>query len=171
MAYYRELELLLNSAVGAILNNEDICKLLVYYPQEIDFRYDPLIQPKVENPNELLLKNVFPVPKTPDADLKQNCLITVTVKGGDTMLYNKGFRKVLLVFDIICHLDSWIIKGGYRPLKILSEIDSMFNYKTFNGLEIINLPESRPFRAKEYSTKFYGYQVAYELQLPSNVGC
>lgn len=171
MAYYEELETLLNSAVAAILNNEDICKLLTYYPKEIDFRYDPLIQPKVENPSSLLMNNVYPLPKTPDADLKQNCLVTVTLKGGDTMLYNKGFRKVLLVVDIICHLDSWIIKGGYRPLKILSEVDKIFNYKNIQGVDTINLPESRPFRAKEYSTKFYGYQVSYELQLSSNISC
>ena len=172
MAYYEELSQIQNSVIASLLNNQNICKLLYYYPEQIDMRYDPLAQPDVPNPNKtLLMTQVYPVPKTPDVELDQTCLLAVWLKGGDTMFDNKGFRKVIVVIDIICHLDCWIIKGGYRPMKLLNEIDQLFNYKKFEGINIINKIESLPFRAKEYSTKFYGYQISYEFQLPSMIGC
>lgn len=172
MAYYEELNKIQNSVIASLLNNQNICKLLYYYPEEIDMRFDPLAQPDIENPNkELLMKQIYPVPKTPDVELDQTCLLAVWLKGGDTMFTNKGYRKVVVVIDIICHLDCWIIKGGYRPMSLLNEIDKMFNYKNFQGVNIINKIESLPFRAKEYSTKFYGYQISYEFQIPSNIGC
>ena len=171
MAYYEELEKIQNSVIATLLENQDICKLLYYYPEEVNLRYDPLAQPDIDNPNQLLLTQVFPVPKTPDVELDQTCLLAVWLKGGDTMFDNKGYRKVIVVIDIICHLDCWIIKNGFRPMRLLNKIDETFNYKNFKGINVINKIESLPFRAKEYSTKFYGYQISYEFQLPSWIGC
>lgn len=170
MAYYNELSNIVNIATNMLLTNDNICKLVFYYPEVVDFKYNPLANPKVENTQNLLLTKIYPMPKMPDAETEQICFIDVNVAGGEDMQINKGFRRVELIFDIICHLDSWIIKGGYRPLKILNEIDQMFNNQ-LTDLPIINKPYSYPFVPKNYSNKFYGYQIRYSLQVNSNIDC
>lgn len=170
MAFYEDLEQKINTAVYMLLSNQNICKLVTYFPKNQDYRYDPYAQPDIENPSSLLLNGIFPIPKTPDADTKQNCFINITVSGGDRMKQNSGFRRVLLHFDIICHLDCWFIKNGFRPIRIMSEIDKMFNNQN-TEIGTINRPQPLPFYAKDYSNRFYGYELTYELLLNSNIEC
>lgn len=170
MAFYEDLESLISNATGMIMSNQNICKLLSYYPQNVDLRYDPYAQPDIKNPNKLLLTRIFPMPKIPDAQTEQVCFIDITVSGGEKFRRgNTGFRKVLLHFDIICHLDAWFIKGGFRPVRIMAEIDKMFNNQPELGT--LNLPQPLPFYSKDYSNKFYGYQLTYEIIMNSNIPC
>lgn len=170
MAFLAEANNILNIAVNMLLNNQNICKLLNYYSDTVNYKYNPLSQPNVKNPQSLLLKNIYPMPKVPDAETKQICFIDVNIAGGDAMRTNTGFRRVELVFDVICHLDAWIIKGGYRPIKILNEIDQMFNNQK-TDLPVENKPQVMPFVPKNYANKFYGYQIRYELIVNSNLEC
>ena len=170
MAYLSELNNIINAATSMLIQNDNICKLVSYYPEKVDLKFNPLAQPKVENPSKLLLDRIYPMPKIPDAETEQICFIDVNIAGGDVGMTNKGFRKIELIFDVICHLDSWIIKGGLRPLKILGEIDGMFNNQ-LTELPVENKPQPLPFRPKNYSNKFYGYQISYELQINSNIEC
>lgn len=170
MAYYEELNSIVNIALSKLMDNQNICKLVSYYPKNVDFKYNPLAQPNIENPANLLMDKFYPLPKTPDAETEQICFIDVNLAGGNPMRENTGFCRVQLIFDIICHLDSWCIKGGLRPLKILSEIDGMFNNQV-TDLPIVNKPQNLNFVPKNYSNKFYGYQLTYELQINSNIGC
>ena len=105
-----------------------------YYPNKVDFKFNPLAKPKLENPSALLLEKIYPMPKTPDAETEQICFIDINIAGGDPMRTNTGFRRVELIFDVICHLDSWIIKGGFRPLKILGYIDGLLNKSRLTGI-------------------------------------
>lgn len=170
MAFYKELNGILNLGTSMLLSNENICKLVHYYPQQVDYQYDPLAQDEVKNPSSLLMENIFPLPKIPDADTKQNCFIDVTVCGGEEVKDNPKYRRILIMFDIICHLDAWIIKNGFRPISIMEEIDSMFNLQR-TPLDIINKPIARPFIPKDYSNKFYGFQLSYEMIVNSNIEC
>lgn len=169
MAYFKELDEILNISISMLLENDNICKLLHYYPDTQNLKFNPIAQPKVENPHSLLLNKIYPMPKMPDVETGQICFVDVNLAGGEKML-NTGFRRVELIFDVVCHLDSWIIKGGYRPLKVMAEIDSLFNNQSSN-LPIVNKPLSLPFIPKNYANKFYGYQLRYELQINSNISC
>ena len=170
MAFFNELDEILNMAVSMLLQNDNICKLLYYYPSSKDLKFNPIAQPKIENTSSLLLDKIYPMPKMPDAETGQICFVDVNLAGGEPMRTNTGFRRIELVFDIVCHLDSWVIKGGYRPLKIMSEIDALFNNQS-SDLPIENKPQPLPFIPKNYANKFYGYQLRYELQVNSNIGC
>ena len=170
MAYYAELETIVSNATSMLMNNQNICKLVSYYPKEVDLKFNPLAQPVVENPSKLLMDKFYPIPKVPDAETEQICFIDINIAGGDLMRHNTGFRRIELIFDVVCHLDSWCIKGGFRPLKILSEIDGMFNNQV-TELPIVNKPQSLSLIPKNYSNKFYGYQLRYELQINSNIDC
>jgi len=170
MAHYEELDDILNQVIGNyFLTNQNLCKLLFYYPEEKSFTYNPLSQLDIPNTSDLLMKNIFPMPKMPDADLDQNCFLTVTLTGGEPLNNNK-YREVYLVVDIICHLDTWIVKNGFRPYKIANEIDSMLNNK-LTILPIINKPQSLPFKARDYANRYYGLQLYYVMQINSNIEC
>jgi hypothetical protein len=171
MAYYRELDDILNIVIGKyILKNQRLCKLLYYYPEEDVFNYNPLTQPNIPDTSVLLLKHIFPMPKSPDIETEQKCFLTVVLTGSNEISTNQGFKKANLVFDIVCHLDAWMIKSSYRPYKIAEEIDIMFNNKLVD-LPIETNPVSYNFKVRDYSSQFYGLQLVYEVTINSNVQC
>ena len=175
MAYFSELDNIMNLVIGKILGNQRICKVLHFYPdsyssEEDSFNYNPLDEDDIPNTRILLLDKIFPMPKDPKAVTEQKGLLTVTLTGGDVMLRNQGYRNVNLVFDIVFHLNSWIVRGGYRPFIIAEELDKMFNYQ-LTDLPIFNKPEYIGFKCKDYSNYFYGLQIIYQLTLNSNIDC
>lgn len=171
MAYYEELDEILNVIIGQyILTNQNICKLLYYYPKDYDLSYDPLANEDIEDTSKLLLDCIYPLPKSPDAETEQKGFLTVVLTGGDYMRNQNGYRTVRVVFDIVFHLKSWIIKKSFRPYKILSELDKMFNNQN-PDLPIIGLSRYYDFNVKDYSSAYYGIQVIYDLTLNSNIDC
>ena len=171
MAYYEELNEIVHNIIGEkFLRNQNLCKLLSCYPDVVDYAYDPYKHPDIVNTNELYMKNIFPMPKKPDASLEKTGYITVVLSGGYETEVNTGYKRVNLLIDIIYHLDVWNIKGGYRPYKVMHEIDKMLNDK-ITDLPIVNKPFLRGFQPRDYSNYFYGFQVIYELLVNSNVTC
>lgn len=170
MAFFEELDTALNEVVGEyLLNNQDLCKLLYYYPKDEgnSFRYNPIEQPNITDISSLLMNYIYPMPKSPDAQTKEKCFISVALTGGEEM-DNKSYRRINLVFDIICHLDVWMVQGGYRPFKIANKIDIIFNDRntkipTVNKIQFVNFVE------RDYSYGFWGVQLVYELQVSSNI--
>lgn len=171
MAYYEELDEILNVIISKyILTNQNICKLLYYYPKDYDLSYDPLANEDIKDTSKLLLDYIYPMPKSPDAETQQKGFLTVVLTGGDYMRNQNGYRTVRVVFDIVFHLKSWIIKKSFRPYKILSELDKMFNNKK-PDLPIIGSTQYYDFNVKDYSSAYYGIQVIYDLTLNSNIDC
>ncbi|MGN1124567.1 MAG: hypothetical protein ACI4SM_00120 [Candidatus Gastranaerophilaceae bacterium] len=171
MAYYEELDDILNIVIGEyILKNQNICKLLYYFPEEYSLNYDPLKEPDIQDTSKLLLEHIFPLPKSPNTETKQKGFMTVVLTGGDYANTLNGYRTVNLVFDIVFHLKSWIIKNSYRPYKILEEIDKIFNNQV-TTLPIQGVSKYYGFTVKDYSSAYYGIQVIYELTLNSNIEC
>lgn len=171
MAYFQELDNILNIVIGEyILKNQNICKLLYYYPEEYTLTYDPLKEPDIEDTSKLLLEYIYPMPKSVDAEIQQKGFMTIVLTGGDYSYGNNGYRTINLVFDIVFHLKNWIIKSSYRPYKILSELDRMFNNRV-TTLPIEGVANFSGFAVKEYSSAYYGIQTIYKLILNSNVEC
>lgn len=173
MAYFEECDAILNNIIGEkILRNQNICKLLYYYPECTDYSYDPLSQPDIKDTSVLLMEHVFPMPKLPDLETEQKGYMTVTISGGDKYGYdsNDGYRRINIIFDIIVHLKSWMIKDSYRVYKIAEEIDKMLNYQQ-TDLPIVNRPIYYGFKSRDYSNYFYGLQLIYQFVVNSNIEC
>lgn len=170
MAYFDELEPIINVAIAELLKNEDICKLVHCYPDALDYRYNPLDEEKIEDTKQLLLKSIYPMPKTPKPEDEAKCFICVNVTGNSYDTSASGYIKVHLMFDIISHLDCWIIKNGVRPLRIVSRIDRIFNNKSIGGLTINKLSTSQ-LDLTTYASDFYGYRLGYTMNLNSNLVC
>ena len=171
MAYYKELNDIVSNLIGEkFLRNPELCKLLSCYPDTVDYKFDPYLCPNISDTNELYMKHIFPMPKMPDASLEKTGYITVVLSGGYEPDINSGYRKINLLIDIIFHLDVWNIKGGYRPYKVMYEIDRMLNNK-LTDLPIENKPFLIGFQPRDYSNYFYGFQLMYELTINSNIVC
>ena len=171
MAYYKELNDIVSNLIGEkFLRNQELCKLLSCYPDTVDYKFDPYLCSNISDTNELYMKHIFPMPKMPDASLEKTGYITVVLSGGYEPDINSGYRKINLLIDIIFHLDVWNIKGGYRPYKVMYEIDSMLNNKLID-LPIENKPFLIGFQPRDYSNYFYGFQLMYELTINSNIVC
>ena len=146
--------------------------MLYYYSDIETFNYNPLSQPNIEDTSILLMEHVFPLPKMPDLETEQKGYLTVVLSGGDNHAddSNSGYRRVNLIFDIICHLKQWIIQDSYRVYKIAEELDKMFNYQQ-TDLPILGRPSYVGFKQRDYSNYFYGLQLIYGFIINSNIEC
>lgn len=179
MAYYKELNEIVNNIIGEkLLRNQNICKLLYCYPtvSENDhdfypnFDFSVFEQPDIEDTSMLFMRYIYPLPKMPDTKTEQKTYLCVNVSGGYDMDDNKGFRRINLLFDIVCHLNSWYVREGYRPYLLMSEIDKMLNDK-LTDLPIQNKPYSKGFQPRDYSNYYYGIQMMYTLIVNNNIEC
>ena len=162
MAYFSELNISINEIISRVLNNQDLCKYL-YYNEP-----DPLSKTDISDTSTLLLNNIFPLPKEPDAETDKISLLNVYFYSGKIGDLNKGFKCEYLVFDIICHLDIWMVKNGIRPYYISNKIDEIFNNKHIPLLGI-NKPIFDYWICKKYSNYFYGFNLMYKLYNNSNM--
>lgn len=190
MAYYNELNDFLQNIVQInLLGNPNIKKLLYYYPSTIDYSYSPFYD---ENENarpdvsskEIYMNYILPYPKSSDIVTEQKCYLHCNL-GGGTYIDGAKWRNINIIFDIICHLDVWIIKEGFRVYSIANEIDKTFNNQNPQGLSntpdldyykkldipSINKPIALPFKPIAYSKKYYGLQLIYSTQINSNLNC
>lgn len=170
IGYFQELNDILNKIIeDYLLTNQNLCKLLYYYPTESDYLFNPLAQPDIINTNILLMDYIYPLPKSPDSQTEKKCFMTISMVDG-VAPDNSSSRVIRIIFDIVCHLDAWMIKRAYRPLSVLAELDGMFNEKITN-FPIIGKTRFGGFAESDYSNYFYGFQVAYDMTVPSNAKC
>lgn len=176
MAFYEELSPILYQVITErFLRNQNLCKLLYYYPDECSdihnsFEYDPLEQPDIKNTNSLYMSSIFPMPKIPKTIEEKKVFLCAYFNGGYEPDSNLAFRNVVLNIDIICHLDVWNIKQRYRPYDIMHEVDVLLNNQ-LTDLPIENRPFLRGFQTRVYSEYFYGIQMLYNLKVNSNIDC
>lgn len=176
MAFYEELSPILYQVITErFLRNQNLCKLLYYYPDECSdihnsFEYDPLEQPDIKNTNSLYMSSIFPMPKIPKTIEEKKVFLCAYFNGGYEPDSNLAFRNVVLNIDIICHLDVWNIKQRYRPYDIMHEVDILLNNQ-LTDLPIENRPFLRGFQTRVYSEYFYGIQMLYNLKVNSNIDC
>lgn len=176
MAFYEELSPILYQVITErFLRNQNLCKLLYYYPGGCSdihnsFEYDPLEQPDIKNTNSLYMSSIFPMPKIPKTIEEKKVFLCAYFNGGYEPDSNLAFRNVVLNIDIICHLDVWNIKQRYRPYDIMHEVDVLLNNQ-LTDLPIENRPFLRGFQTRVYSEYFYGIQMLYNLKVNSNIDC
>ena len=176
MAFYEELSPILYQVITErFLRNQNLCKLLYYYPDECSdihnsFEYDPLEQPDIKNTNSLYMSSIFPMPKIPKTIEEKKVFLCAYFNGGYEPDSNLAFRNVVLNIDIVCHLDVWNIKQRYRPYDIMHEVDVLLNNQ-LTDLPIENRPFLRGFQTRVYSEYFYGIQMLYNLKVNSNIDC
>jgi len=191
LAYYSELNPIIQEVTSKIMSNDRLKKLLRFKDSD---SLDPIVTGKI-----------FPFPKMPDSDTKQDCILLYYFTGGYSSKNNFAYREIKLQFDIICNLDFWwtdLFLGNdlidaanipdskkyplnIRVYSIMNELDKMFNYKliTFFDAETVKFSETpnnsstmnkliaEPFNMMDYSYRFYGVRMSYSVMLNSNNKC
>ena len=161
MSFFQELNSNVLVIEKLLLADQDLCKYLYYNAD------DPLSEATIADTTILIMKNIFPLPKMPDAQEEKKAFLNYYVYNAEPWP-NSGFRKLFLSFDVICHLDLWLIKDGIRPYSILNRIDNMFNNKHIAELSSKNVFWDG-LQVTKYSDKFYGYHILYDLTHNSNI--
>ena len=118
----------LDIIISKICKNQRLLKLLYYNVP------NALAQPALSDDQleEVIKNNIKLVPKTYVEDEYRNYLI---IKFDNFLTgLNPEFRNNTIEFDILCNYENWQLDGyALRPIKIMSEIDSMFNGARLTG--------------------------------------
>ena len=107
--------------------NESLLKLLVLKENDTN-------RLTAEEKKEILKNNIKIVPKLTDCNTDVESYIVINFDNFTQNEENSEYRDKMLIFDIICHLDTWNM-GDFklRPYKILGHLDMMFNKKSLDG--------------------------------------
>ena len=118
----------LDIIISKICKNQRLLKLLYYNVP------NALAQPALSDDQleEVIKNNIKLVPKTYVEDEYHNYLI---IKFDNFLTgANPEFRNNTIEFDILCNYENWQLDGyALRPIKIMAEIDSMFNGARLTG--------------------------------------
>lgn len=118
----------LDIIISKICQNQRLLKLLYYNVP------NALAQPALSDDQlgEVLKNNIKLVPKTYVEDEYRNYLF---IKFDNFLTgMNPEFRNNTIEFDILCNYENWQLDGyALRPIKIMAEIDSMFNGARLTG--------------------------------------
>jgi hypothetical protein len=152
---FTELSTGVNKIVELLLADEDLCKLLYYTSST------PLTQIPLPDPTVLLFENIYPYMKIPEIQEKQKSIVGVVLTNANLTDTNKKFKEYLIIFNIICHVDLWKIKGSLRPYEIAERIDTIFNERRENVLSMGKIL-MEDFLYREFNNKFTGYYLTYK---------
>ena len=118
----------LDIIISKICKNQRLLKLLYYNVP------NALAQPALSDDQleEVIKNNIKLVPKTYVEDEYRNYLI---IKFDNFLTgLNPEFRNNTIEFDILCNYENWQLDGyALRPIKMMAEIDSMFNGARLTG--------------------------------------
>ena len=142
--------------VQKLIDNEKLKKLL-FYPVKDALSRDNLSD---EESIGLLHNNIRVIPKLVAEEDVQSYVII----GFDGFIPNKNnpeFRDNVITFDIICHLDTWVMENyQLRPYLIMGEIDGMLNNKKLNGIGTVDFVSANQLLL---SNDMAGFSLMYRV--------
>lgn len=139
-----------------ILNNQNLLKLLKYSTP------NALSQPNLKSKDvqSMMNKNIRVTPKLPYTS-DQESVIIISFDSFTTNNNNPEFRDNVIMIDILCPVDSWIMNDYMlRPYKIMHEIDSMLNNSKLNGIGKVNFVSANSLILSE---ELAGFTLVYSV--------
>ena len=116
--------------IEEMVSIEDLKKLLYYNSKDCLSR-DNITD---EQTMSLLHNQILVVPKI-QIDGEKKSTIIVTFDNYTTNSNNPEFRDNIIVFDVLCPMDLWVLDGyNLRPYRIMGEIDKMLKKKKLSGI-------------------------------------
>lgn len=164
MGHYAEWQVIVNKVLELIRNNEPLLKLVSNYgPSPYNTE-----APSWEN---IIMKNVFPMPKEPDAVHTEKTFINVYMYRGVMLEDNPSFRNDYLFIEVGCHIETWKLDNGeIRPYTMCDLIDEMLDNQYINDMSIQKvLPIEN--KALKFGDMFYGYRMMYKLTNVGGISC
>ena len=130
--YGQEIGINLIKIAKKLLDNQDLCKLLV------NTDLDPLnkqLHPDEINGVSLLHKNIRVIPLISSNEQTTQSKIILLYSEGEINESNLDNENVSFIVTIYCPFDEWLITGDtLRPFAIMAEIRKTLQDKRLNGL-------------------------------------
>jgi hypothetical protein len=146
----------INEIIKLILGSQDLLKLL-YYDSK-----DPLSEADISDPHSLFGQNVFAYPKKPDVQENAIGMVCAYFDRFAKNRENKEVKNGLIIFNVICHVDKWLVTGNIRPYLIIHELETLFNSRIRSILSMGRV-EFGGWEYKEWNDKFNGYLMAFKV--------
>ena len=136
-----------------LLNSKELCKALHYTnPNFLD-------QPDIEDPCELIYKNIYPYRFIPQVNDTRSTYITLSF--GSYKPVGTHFKTGIISFHAFTHLD--LIRTDYDKLRydfLIAEIDKLMNQQRGIGIGKMQFHEADELLVNE---NYVGMYVAYKL--------
>ncbi len=164
MARLRQWQSIVNKTLEMIRNND---KVLQYISNSSDEPYNIPV-PKWE---DVLMKNVFPMPKEPGSVSTEKTFINVYMYGTDIVPENPYYHDDYLYVEVGCHIETWMLKNGeIRPYTICALIDEMFDRFDIPDMSIQKVLPST-YKVLKFGDMFYGYRMKYKCTNIGSMNC
>ena len=141
-----------------IASNQNLQKLLYYNTKDALSRQS-LTEEQFQS---LIENNIKFVPKIKVDKLVETYLL-INFDAFQTT-YNPEFRDNIIEFDIICHIDQWMLRDfKLRPFRIAAELDSMLDKKHLTNMgqmEFLSL-DSKVVENDEFAGMCLRYRVVH----------
>jgi hypothetical protein len=151
---FKQLNQNVNNVISSLIQNQDLCKFLYYDTN------NPLVEANIVDTSKLIFDKIYPIPKLPNTETEAGSFLNVFFDAFKIPQSNSGTKESVILFNIICHIDLWRMKGTgmLRPYSILHEIDEMFNNQKIIGIKKLQFDKGRFLYVND---KFSGYQASY----------
>ena len=136
----------------ALISDEKLVKAV----GSVDDDFEDVV---IEDPYELLYKNIFPFKKVPKVNDEQKTFITLRFSG--FKLVNGDFKDGKIIFYIFTHQD--LMRTNYGVLRtdyILNRVDELFNGSRDFGIGKLNFSG---FDELDINDSYTGVWVAYDV--------
>jgi hypothetical protein len=146
----------LKRVLNRILKNDTLIKLLYYNSPNITS------EPNLTNAQKVALVNDYIklVPKIPK-DIEFKNYLIIQMNDFSSVADDFTYRSFVLNFDVLCHADNWIMDDYMlRPIKILHELDSMFNNSKLDSLGPVNFISANQLVLNE---DLMGYTIFFRI--------
>jgi len=142
--------------IGKILSNQELLKLL-YYNDEDALEKDDIVDSEILK--RIVKENIRRKPYL-EVPTEENSYMIITFDSF-TPSQNPEFRDNLVIFDVLCPLESWDNLGNYltRPLLILHHLSSMFHDQKLAGIGKAQFQAADILNMGPYS----GYQIVFSV--------
>lgn len=156
--YGQEIGINLIKIAKKLLDNQDLCKLLVN--TDLD-PLNPNTHPNNIDGISLLHKNVRVVPLVTAEDQTTESKIVLLFDEGEVNRSNSDNENLSLLINIYCPFKEWSITGDtLRPFAIMSEIRKSIQDKRINGLgEIVY----RGFNVSTLTEEMGSYMMRFAI--------
>ena len=156
--YGQEIGINLSKIAKKLLDNQDLCKLLVN--TDLD-PLNPNTHPNNIDGISLLHKNIRVVPLVTAEDQTTESKIVLLFDEGEVNRSNSDNENLSLLINIYCPFKEWSITGDtLRPFAIMSEIRKSIQDKRINGLgEIVY----RGFNVSTLTEEMGSYMMRFAI--------
>lgn len=156
--YGQEIGINLIQIAKKLLDNQDLCKLLVN--TDLD-PLNPNTHPNNIDGISLLHKNIRVVPLVTAEDQTTESKIVLLFDEGEVNRSNSDNENLSLLINIYCPFKEWSITGDtLRPFAIMSEIRKSIQDKRINGLgEIVY----RGFNVSTLTEEMGSYMMRFAI--------